>query len=350
MPVLSRQRFSERSPLRVGIVAIVVVVLAIGFSLNSGAIYRGIVARSYTAVFTEAGGLQTGDEVRLGGVVVGKVSSIHLDHGQVIASFTVEGEGRIGDATRASIKTATPLGTKFLAVQPAGGGELESGARIPVDRTSSPYDLQDILNQLADTTGRIDLPRLGKSLEVVSQTFQNTPPELHGALDGLSRLSQSLASRDVALRDLLSNANGVTGVLAQRSTQLATLMTDGNQLLAELYRRRDTIHSLLINITATLDQLKGVVNDNRAQIGPAMDELRSTLDLLNRNDKNLAAAIEGLRTYAGGLGEAVASGPWFFALVPNLAPTNLVQQNLPSVVNALTPASPSVGSVVDPPK
>jgi phospholipid/cholesterol/gamma-HCH transport system substrate-binding protein len=350
MPVLSKLRFSELSPLRVGIVAIVVLALAVGTSLNSGRIYRSIFATSYSAVFAEAGGLRAGDEVRLGGVAVGRVRSVSIEDGRVVAGFSVEGGGPLGDATEAVIKTATPLGTKFLAVLPAGSGALGSGERIPLERTRSPYDVQDLLDQLASTTGRIDLPQLGESLDVVADTFEDTPEELRGALDGLSRLSQSLASRDVALRDLLANANGVTGVLAERSAQLALLIEDGNQLLEELYARRETVRNLLFNITAVLTQLKGVVEDNQAQIGPAMDELEGVLDLLNANDKSLAASIEGLRTYAGSLGEAVGSGPWFFALVPNLAPTGLVQQTLPSLVSGLTPASPSLGSAVSPPR
>lgn len=342
MPVLRRAARGERSPVRTGVVAVVVLALLVGLALNSGSIYRALAASHYSAVFAEAGGLRAGDEVRLGGFAVGKVTSLRLEDGRVVVEFSVEGGGPLGEATEAVVKTATPLGTKFLSVVPAGPGRLESGARIPIERTRSPYDVQDILENLGSVTADVDLPQLAHSLDVVAETFRDTPDELGSAVAGLSRLSRTIASRDVALRELLSDADGVTGMLAERSDQLATLIGDANALLDELYRRRAAIRSLLDGITAVLTQLSGAVADNEAQIGPAMRELERVLDLLNRNNANIAAAIEGLRTYAGSLGEAVASGPWFYALVPNLPPTNMVQQDLPSVIDAATPANPSI--------
>jgi phospholipid/cholesterol/gamma-HCH transport system substrate-binding protein len=136
-------------------------------------------------------------------------------------------------------------------------------------------------------------------------------------------LSQTIASRDDALRRLLAGGNSLSGVLAERSGQITTLIGDGNLLLDELYRRRDAIHVLLANTTMVVTQLRGVVNDNQAQIGPALAELEKTLDLLNSNDRNIAAAIHGVGRYARTLGEAVGSGPFFYAYIANLAPTNL---------------------------
>jgi phospholipid/cholesterol/gamma-HCH transport system substrate-binding protein len=170
----------------------------------------------------------------------------------------------------------------------------------------------------------------------VSDTLANTPAPLRATLTGLNRLSRTLASRDAALRELLEHANSVTGVLAHRGSDLVTLVSDGNQLVAALNARRAVIQELLINVTATITQLDGLVRDNQRQLGPALDGLRDVLALLTRNDKNVAAAIHGLNTYAGSLGEAVGGGPWFFASVQNLPPTNFVPP-LPLGANPVAP-------------
>lgn len=343
MPVLTRRRFEEMNLLRVGAVALVIAVVATAIALNSGYLYRQLTSGTYSALFSEAAGLKTGDEVRLAGVVVGKVDSVELAGTAVDVGFTVFDGSTLGESTGASIKTATVLGAKFLEVRPSGPGRLDDGAQIPLDRTSAPYDVQELLDTLTRKTEDLDVPRVAESLNTVADTFADTPPELRSALEGLGRLSQTISSRDAELRELLSHTASVSGILAERSSSVTTLVSDGNLLLEELRARREVIRSLLLNVTGAVQEVEGLARDNQQQLRPMLDELEKTLDLLRANDRNLAAAITGLDTYAGSLGEAISSGPWFFALVPNLVPTNLAQQNLPSVLDQLTPVSPAVG-------
>lgn len=342
MPILTRHRFGEMSHFKIGVIAIVIAVIATGAALNSGFLYRQLTSGSYSAQFTEAAGLKSGDEVRLAGVVVGKIDSVGLAGKAVDVSFTVFDGSTLGETTGASIKTATVLGAKFLEVLPSGPGRLPEGAQIPLERTSSPYDVQQLLDTLTRKTEELEVGRVADSFNTVADAFADTPPELRSALAGVGRLSQTLSSRDAELRQLLSHTASVSGVLADRSSDITTLVSDGNLLLEELRARREVIRSLLLNVTGAVRQLEGLVKDNQNQLGPMLEELEKTLDLLRANDKNLAAAITGLDTYAGSLGEAISSGPWFFALLPNLAPTNLAQQNLPSVLDQASPVSPAL--------
>ena len=97
---------------------------------------------------------------------------------------------------------------------------------------------------------------------------------MRSVLSGLSRLSDTIASRDGELRTLLARANQVTGVLADRDKQLQKLFADGGLLLDELNARRDAIHSLLINTSALSLQLEGLVHDNQKTIRPLLDRSR----------------------------------------------------------------------------
>ncbi len=80
---------------------------------------------TYRAAFTESGGLKQGDEVRIAGVRVGKVDEVALDDGLVVATFKVDPDEAFGPDTRAAIKVKTLLGAMYLALEPAGGGQLE---------------------------------------------------------------------------------------------------------------------------------------------------------------------------------------------------------------------------------
>src|SRR5438132_2226278 len=205
----------------------------------------------YTAAFRDASGLTPGNEVRVAGVKVGKVTAVTLrrDRGAmyVRVAFRVDDDTvRLGTGTAATIRIKTVLGQKYLALAPAGGGKLAAGAQIPLNRTASPFDVMQAVNGLADTLDQIDTGQLAQAFGVLSQTFADTPASVRSSFAGLSQVSHSIAARDGELRDLLTHARGVSGVLAERDTEFQKLVADGSQLLTEVIARRDAIHNLLV--------------------------------------------------------------------------------------------------------
>jgi phospholipid/cholesterol/gamma-HCH transport system substrate-binding protein len=305
MPLLSRT-FSERDPVKVGIVGIVVIGLLGALLYNSVSIYEALTRTSYTAQFLEVGGLATGNPVRVNGAEVGKVTDVALSDTCDCAdvTFRITNAARLGDATRAAITADTILGNRSLSIYPEGPGELEAGATIPVGRTTSPYDLTNALATLTDKAEQLNQEDLAKALDTIATTFKDSPTPLRGTL--------------TAVRELLAHANSVTGVLGRRSTDLVRIAAEGRQLLAELNRRQNDLRVLFANVTRVVDELRGLVRDNDDQLRPALEKLEETLDLLERNDKNIAAIVHGLKGYTGGLGEAIGGGPWFFAYLQNL--------------------------------
>lgn len=133
--------FRERNPVIIGLVSIIVLVglLAAAFRADDLPLIGG--GDTYTAAFSEAGGLKVNDEVRLAGVRVGTVQDIRLEDGEVKVAFRVEQPATLGAETGAAIKVKTLLGDMFLALEPRGDGELAEDTEIPLDRTSSPYDV-----------------------------------------------------------------------------------------------------------------------------------------------------------------------------------------------------------------
>ena len=154
----------------------------------------------------------------MSGFESGKVSSIELDGTAVLVKFEVDKHIRLGDRTEAAIKTKSLLGAKILEVTPRGDGRL-SGP-IPLERTTSPYQLPDALGDLTTTISGLNTDQLSDSLKRWPTTFADTPPDLKAAVQGVARFSQTLNERDAQLRNLLANANKATEVLAERTDQI----------------------------------------------------------------------------------------------------------------------------------
>src|SRR3954447_11052915 len=282
--------FRERNPLPIGIAGIVGILVLMLLAFNASRLPFIGGGTTYHAAFADAGGLKSGDDVRVAGVKVGKVTAVKLQGDQVRVSLEIDSGGmRLGDQTRADVKIKTLLGQKYIALTPAGAGKLRGD--IPKNHTSTPLDVTEAFIGFGERAGAIDTGQLAKAFDTLAATFKDTPPYVHASLDGLRRLSTTIASRDSQLRRLLSDANTVTETLASRDAEIAKLINDSNLILQTVYEQRVVIHNLLVDTAAVSRQLSGLVRDNRAVIGPALANLEQTLVILQRNQDNLDEAI-----------------------------------------------------------
>lgn len=315
--------FSERNQFAIGAVGLGVTAAIVLGAVNYDKLPFVDPGREYTAHFAEAGGLTDDAAVQVSGFKVGQVKAIELDGPQVLVTFTVDKDIRLGDRTEAAIKTKGLLGTKILEVVARGDGQQDG--TIPIDRTTSPYQLPDALGELATTISGLDTDQLSESLRVLSATFTDTPPQLKLAVEGVARFSDTLNERDAELRGLLANANKATTVLAERSGQVVSLVSDTNALLAELQNQSAAIDQISASISTLSEQLQGFIGENRTTMKPALDKLNGVLTILDNRKERLQQSLKLLNQYSLSLGESVSSGPFFKNYISNLLPGQFLQ-------------------------
>jgi phospholipid/cholesterol/gamma-HCH transport system substrate-binding protein len=311
--------FAERNRVVLAVIGLLVMGVAFYGAMNMTSLPILGAGKEYQAVFSEAGGLKPGNEVRVAGVRVGEVTDVRLDGDQVVVSFQAKGVD-LHDATTAAIKVKTMLGQKFVAVDPLGSGSLDGP--IPLDRTTTPYDVNAAMSDFASTTNEIDTEQLEQSFNALSAAFKNTPESVQKMVGGLTDLSRTISSRDSELDKLLEATDGVTGTLASRNTELAALINDGSDLLGELQKRRDAVHDLFVGTAALGEQLRGLVKDNDKTLSPALDKLDRVTAILNNNQKNIDQALERLGPYYKVLGAATGNGRWVDAYLCGLFDEN----------------------------
>ncbi|GAA1934661.1 MCE family protein [Nocardioides marmoribigeumensis] len=305
-----RVAWTERDPAVIAVVGLVLIALLL---LVAGSWQRlPFVDRStsYRAEFTDAAGLVTGEEVRVAGVKVGTVRDIELAGDKVVVGFTVTGV-RLGTRTEAGIEVKTLLGQHFLSVTPAGQGSLREDALIPVARTSTPVNIVPAFNRLADETAHTDTAQVAAAFDSLATTLRRTAPDMEGALTGLSRLSTSVTKRDRQIASLFDKAESVTGVVAARDKELGELLTASDQVLSVLERRKETIREVISGTRALAVQLRGLVRDNRAALGPALEDLDTVVRVLRRNEDDIERSLTYLAPYAREFTNVGGSGEWF---------------------------------------
>ena len=315
-------RPDDSNPLRTGIFGIVLVGCLVLVSFGYTKLPFWPQGKPYEAYFTDAGGISPGNDVNVSGIRVGEVKSVELAGDAAKVTFTVDRDVKVGDQSLVAIKTDTVLGEKSLAVTPQGGGD---STVIPLGRTTTPYTLNNALQDLGRNAGELDKPKFEQALQTLTDSLHDATPQLRGALDGVANLSRSLNARDEALDQLLGHAKNVSDTLAQRAGQVNQLVIDGNLLFAALDERRQALSNLIAGIDDVSQQLSGFVADNRKEFGPALQKLNLVMDNLLERREHIGEALRRLPPYATALGEVVGSGPGFQINLYGLPPASLAE-------------------------
>lgn len=330
-PRLRRPRLKpirERNPIPIAIISFALIFTAglLAFNAKNLPVIGG--GTRYTADFSEAAGLRSGNEVRVAGVKVGEVTAVRLNGAKVTVSFRVK-KTWIGEASTVAIAIKTLLGDKYLAVDPLGARRQNPDNRIPIGRTTSPYDVTKAFEDLAGTVGQLDSAKLAQSLDTISTTFAKTAPSVRNALSGISALSKTISSRDAELSRLLANTREVSGTMAGQSANVEALLRDGNLLLGEISRRREAIHGLLTGAQALSQQISGLVDDNQRQLDPTLRALGRVTDLLQKNQDNLDRALKMAGPYTRLLGNTLGNGRWMDGYLCGLVPKEYLPPGTP---------------------
>ncbi|MFF2778377.1 MCE family protein [Streptomyces sp. NPDC058052] len=326
----------ERNPIAVAVVGLLLLGLLAALAYNVERLPLVGDDTTYSADFSEAAGLDAGDEVRVAGVKVGEVTAVTLDGAKVKVVFEV-GDAWVGDRTTAAIAIKTLLGEKYLALDPLGSARQDPGTRIPLARTTSPYDVTQAFQDLSGTIDALDTGKLAESFETISDTFKNSPPHVRNAADGLSQLSKSVSKRDTELVRLLRNSEKFTKTLKDRKSSFELLLEDGGSLLGELTKRRDAIRALLKGSRALGTELGGLVGDNERQLGPTLKALSRVTGVLEKNSGQLDKTLALVGPYYRLVGNTLGNGRWFDSYLCGVVPRGYLPEGSQPTTGCMPP-------------
>jgi len=129
----------------VGVVTLAVLLFGSAFSFSSGAVDAsdGVFVE---ATFNRIDGLESGAEVRMGGIKIGEVNSVVLkDDYSAVVTFKIEENIPIPTDTSVAIHTGGIFGSKYVTLEPGAEEEyMETGDEFGLTQDS--VDVQDLLD------------------------------------------------------------------------------------------------------------------------------------------------------------------------------------------------------------
>ncbi|WP_205697396.1 MlaD family protein [Conexibacter sp. SYSU D00693] len=268
-----------RAPAVLGALLVGVAVLAGVLALGA----RGDDPYVVKARIADAEGIGKDYVVRVDGVEAGRVADVGVSRDDVAwVEVELDDEaGRIGPDARLSARAANLLGEKYLDLQPGDRRRPQpSGSWIPLSRTSSEVQLDDVFNTLDATTRmqlRILVNEAGLGLAQRGQDLGELLEQLPGTLRETRGVLRQVAGENAALGELIERGERVVTPSARKARDVSALVTALQRLLGTAAARRAQLAATVREAPGTLVQLRSSLRRLSAtaqDLGPAARQLR----------------------------------------------------------------------------
>jgi virulence factor Mce-like protein len=296
------------SPLLIGAITTLIVVVAVFLSYNANNGLPFTPTYDIKVQLPEASGLQKGNEVRIGGKRVGVISGLspYQDSktGRVTAIVSLKLEKAVEPLpadTSAIVQSVSTIGLKYLALERGHSGQtLKAGEEIPVSQTREPVDIDQFFDMFDEKTR--------KANQVNLTTFGN----------GFAGRGIGLNETISTLRPLVTNAIPVLHNLASPQTGFGQLFVAFDRAAkevapvaneqAELYSNLDTFFAAWASVAPSLEQ---AIEGGPSALHQATYSLPFQAEFVNKSAdfmRLLRPSAKILTTVAAPLGHAFEVG------------------------------------------
>jgi ABC-type transporter Mla subunit MlaD len=269
---------------------------------------------------SDVGGLRVGDDVRVGGLKVGIVRSIHIDQPpdpkdapRVTLSFNMPRRLTLREGAAMGVQS-TLTGTAWLNFSSLGDGKpLPDDATI-VGAPSSFTQLSESLGQLAPEVQKlahdlrtVTLPKVNDTAENAKQVTAVAKARIPEVFDRYHQLADRLSEVFVHLRDIFGDTKpDIRRLMANLAHATGTLKEKLPPIL-------DNFEQLTTKINRELDSTTGVLASIRQTVSNTRDATNSARSLLVTNKGKIDDMIRSLKTAGDNLKFATAEirhSPW----------------------------------------
>ncbi len=243
-------------------------VLAVCLVAGSAVLVRNIffAPKTITANFSSATGLYPGDEVRIAGVKIGKISAISPQPDRAAVTMEIEHDVRVPADAKAVIVAQNLVAARYVQLAPLyrpGEPQLPDGATIPQERTAVPVEWDEVKTQLTRLA-----TELGPTSDLSDTSISRFINSAADAMEGNGeKLRQTFAQLSQLARILADGSGDVVATIKNLQTFVAALRDSGDELV--LFGDR-------------LATFSTVLADSRSDLDAAMSELAVAVSEVQR--------------------------------------------------------------------
>jgi phospholipid/cholesterol/gamma-HCH transport system substrate-binding protein len=240
------------------------------------------------AYFEDSNGIYVGDDVRILGVNVGKITEIEPQPEQVKISFWYDSKYKVPADAKAAILSPTLVTARAIQLTPVytTGPAMNDDAVIPRERTAVPVEWDEVrqqLEKLADTLQPTEPGGVSPLGSLINTTADNLRGEGANIRDTVIKLSQAFSALGDHSTDIFSTVKNLA-ILVSALQESTDLMRQLNQNLASvtglLADNPDEVASAVRDLNAVVPEVQKFVAENREALGTTSDKLAGVTQAL----------------------------------------------------------------------
>ncbi|MGA8256210.1 MAG: MCE family protein [Nocardioides sp.] len=285
---------------RRGMVTALVIALLLGLAyLRAGGVVGG--TPEVSADVRNAGGaLRSGADVKVAGVIVGRVTGIdRAPGGDVRISMTMP-EDRLrtvpGNVV-ARILPATVFGTTFVDLVVHGSpstSNLQAGAVIPADTEQGTLELQQALDDIDRLVNALGPAELASAIGSAAEALDGRGESIGAIIDVGERFLARLAPEFPLIRSDLAQLADNLEIVDELAPDLLDATDDALVTLETVVQRQASIAALITGGTTLVGQAEDLLDDNLRAALRTLDNGAILLDILYDNRRQ--GITEGIRS------------------------------------------------------
>lgn len=247
-----------------------------------------------SATFDDVTGLLVNDNVKVAGVVVGKVTSVSTDTGRAVVALTIDDDhADIPKDSSAAIRWRNLIGQRYVYLYPGRSSEALQDGDV-IEDTASVVDLGELFNRLGPIVGAIDPGQVNEFLETITAALDGRTDKVGQALDDLATLTQGLATRDDTIQRLITNLDTVAQTINARDAQIEVMLENLITLSSTFGDNTATLDAALEQLGTFGSELSSLLDTNAAEIDSLLTNLAQVTDTVHGRLPQLDAVLSGL--------------------------------------------------------
>ena len=278
--------------LAVFVVIALVVAVVIVFSQDS-------TKRTIKVDFTSTNSLYEGSHVRILGVAVGTVDELKAEGDHVQVTMTYEGDVRLPSDVKAVIISPAIVGDRFVQLAPAysGGAVLPDNAKLGVDRTEVPVELDEIYQSLDDLSvalgpeGANKDGSLSNLVEDSAAQLDGQGQQLNTTLQNFGKLSQTLSNNKDDLFGSVREVQEFVELLQRNDTSVRAFFNSTARVSEVLEGERDDLAKTLKALSLALIDVRKLVKENRGELRSNIDNLQRIAAVLGNHPEDIERVL-----------------------------------------------------------
>ncbi|TCC58792.1 MCE family protein [Kribbella pittospori] len=268
----------------------------------------------YRAVFTDAVGLNKGDDIRIAGVKVGQVDKIALYQDTLaMVTFSVDSDQILDASTHATLRYRNLVGNRYIALTDGvgGGDRMEKNGVIPKERTAPALDLSVLFNGFKPLFTALTPADVNQFAFEVIKVLQGEGGTIESLLAKTASLTTTLADADQVIGDLITNLTSTLQIVSQRQQNFSQLLVNLQQFITGLSQDINPILNSLGSINSLNTKTAGLLQQTRVPIKADLDKIRAVATTLDDTQAIWVKTLQNMPGKLNTMTRTASYGSWF---------------------------------------